>query len=318
MRLSVCIPTYNRAGLLQQTLESIVTQDAWSRGETEIVVADNCSDDRTPAVVAEFTARFPDRVRAVRHIVGMDAHENFEFVMRMGQGDFLKLNNDTLAWRPGALGEFLRLLDDHPHSGVVLTPNTRMAPGYGRVALSCGCMDEMLRQGSYFLTWIGAMCFRREAFLTLNAPSRRLDSRLTQTDMALRLAERGWPVLMDGRIFFDSLPAEKTNHRSLLYVFSENFPDMLEEYVPEKITRKTREQVKRSLLRDYIIPTYFDFFGEYPREARPGYWRLTRRFHRSFYFFLYFPRIALLWLLGRTFSHDALRRWKRRFRRGEG
>lgn len=99
MLLSICIPTYNRAEYLQKTIESIVTQSAWNTGNTEIVISDNASTDSTSAVIAGYEKRYPGLIRSIRQDPAIDPHDNFEAAMRLGHGEYLKLNNDTLLWR---------------------------------------------------------------------------------------------------------------------------------------------------------------------------------------------------------------------------
>jgi len=54
--LSFCIPTYNFADFLPQTLESIVSQ---ADDRVQIVIVDGASTDNTPEVVEQWRQRFP-------------------------------------------------------------------------------------------------------------------------------------------------------------------------------------------------------------------------------------------------------------------
>jgi abequosyltransferase len=54
--LSFCIPTYNFADFLPQTLESIVSQ---ADDRVQIVIVDGASTDNTPEVVEQWRRRFP-------------------------------------------------------------------------------------------------------------------------------------------------------------------------------------------------------------------------------------------------------------------
>ena len=58
LRVTVAIPTYNRADFLRQTLAGIVAQQ-FPRDHFEILVIDNNSRDHTAAVVAEFASAHP-------------------------------------------------------------------------------------------------------------------------------------------------------------------------------------------------------------------------------------------------------------------
>jgi len=59
VKLSVCIPTYNRAAFIGGTLENIVSQACEA---IEIVVVDGASTDGTADIVASFQKRFPNLV----------------------------------------------------------------------------------------------------------------------------------------------------------------------------------------------------------------------------------------------------------------
>jgi glycosyltransferase involved in cell wall biosynthesis len=51
--LSICLPTYNRADLLQLALHSLVPQIEECKGEVELIISDNASSDNTYEVVKE-------------------------------------------------------------------------------------------------------------------------------------------------------------------------------------------------------------------------------------------------------------------------
>ena len=53
--LSICIPTYNREKYLQDTLESIVSQDIFKNtNDVDIVISDNASTDGTRELVEKY------------------------------------------------------------------------------------------------------------------------------------------------------------------------------------------------------------------------------------------------------------------------
>ena len=108
--LSICIPTYNRADLLSDVIESIVKQEVFQiSDDVEIVICDNCSTDNTAEVAQNFTEKFPNKVFYYKNEknIGFD---NFERVMSHGNGEFLKLNNDTLIHKENSLKTMLNII----------------------------------------------------------------------------------------------------------------------------------------------------------------------------------------------------------------
>ncbi len=65
IRLTIAVPTHNRAALLGETLASLAAQRLPEGFEPECIVVDNNSSDRTPAVVEEAAARAPFAMRRV-------------------------------------------------------------------------------------------------------------------------------------------------------------------------------------------------------------------------------------------------------------
>ena len=63
--LTLAVPTHNRAATLGETLASLAAQSLPAGVETECIVVDNNSTDRTPAVVEEAAARAPFTMRRV-------------------------------------------------------------------------------------------------------------------------------------------------------------------------------------------------------------------------------------------------------------
>lgn len=52
---SVIIPTYNRASMVRQTLDSVLNQQGIDRADLEIIVVDDGSTDNTPEVLANYS-----------------------------------------------------------------------------------------------------------------------------------------------------------------------------------------------------------------------------------------------------------------------
>lgn len=106
MRLSICIPTYNRRAMLQELLESIVAQ---ASDGVEIVISDNASTDGTDAMVREYQERFANIVY-VRSPENLGADRNYLSSVKAARGEYCWLmgSDDVLA--PDAVARVLRRL----------------------------------------------------------------------------------------------------------------------------------------------------------------------------------------------------------------
>src|ERR1700693_5007611 len=94
--ISVIIPTWNRAALLQQALESLADQSI-RQDEYELVVVDDGSSDETPEVCQAAAARLPLRYFRIAH-AGAPAARNLGLFASLAPIVFF-FNDDELATR---------------------------------------------------------------------------------------------------------------------------------------------------------------------------------------------------------------------------
>lgn len=91
IKISICIPTYNRSDLLRQTLRSVQRQTVLP---FEVLVVDNCSTDDTPQVVKEFDLPC---LRYVRNKKNLGMVGNWNECVKQAKGNYLTfLHSDDL------------------------------------------------------------------------------------------------------------------------------------------------------------------------------------------------------------------------------
>lgn len=112
-KISVCIPTYNRAGYLSQCLASILDQTFQN---FEVIVSDNCSTDATGETVRAFGDA---RVRYVRNDSNIGAFRNMNRCLDMACGDYVCILHDDDLYAPRFLEREAEMLDRHPSAGFV-------------------------------------------------------------------------------------------------------------------------------------------------------------------------------------------------------
>jgi hypothetical protein len=116
MKVTVGIPTYNRASLLEQTIRSALAQ---SHADFRLLICDNGSDDETPAVVASFD---DPRIEYVRSEANVGMIPNFNRVIELARGDdaLVMLSDDDVLY-PEYLASVVETLASHANVGVVHT-----------------------------------------------------------------------------------------------------------------------------------------------------------------------------------------------------
>ena len=104
LKLSIVIPTYNRASLLFLTLENITQQckSLQTENSVEVIVSDNASNDDTYKVVKELEAKLDWEVQYYRNDENID---DLNFILSCGKtkGEFIWLFADDDLMEEGAL-----------------------------------------------------------------------------------------------------------------------------------------------------------------------------------------------------------------------
>lgn len=106
MKISVIIPTYNRAALVEETVRSVLEQ---SFTDYEVIVVDDGSTDQT----AQTLARFGNRIRYVHQQNG-GVNNARNHALSLAQGEFIAVVDDDDLWQPYKLALQLQILERFP------------------------------------------------------------------------------------------------------------------------------------------------------------------------------------------------------------
>jgi glycosyltransferase involved in cell wall biosynthesis len=213
--LSVVVATYNRAHLLQGTLEALAAQDVPDSLRWEIVVVDNNSQDTTGQVVAAFraAARIP-----VRYVFEPD--QGLSRARNRGiteaTGAIIAFTDDDVLAAPDWIAQIAAALDRwraHGVGGRILprweaTPPrwlTESRPLLDRLAIMDVDVGGLLARPlmGRARVWGANMAFRRELFETVGAFDPRLGlvgrklARGEETDLVDRALDHGLTIAYD-------------------------------------------------------------------------------------------------------------------------
>jgi len=99
--LSVCLITRNHARYIERSLESIIAQAGYVN--MEIIIGDDCSDDGTSEILAEFALNHPSLIRHIRHDPRIGGSENYISTLKEAQGEFIAYLDGDDYWLPGKI-----------------------------------------------------------------------------------------------------------------------------------------------------------------------------------------------------------------------
>jgi glycosyltransferase involved in cell wall biosynthesis len=128
-RVSVCVPTYNGAAYLGETLRSLVAQ---SYGDFELLVVDDASTDETLDVAA---AVADARLVVHRNPRRLGLPGNWNRCLSLCRGEYVKFvfQDDTLV--PRAVEALVRALDDDPDAALAFSRREIRHEGAGALPL---------------------------------------------------------------------------------------------------------------------------------------------------------------------------------------
>jgi glycosyltransferase involved in cell wall biosynthesis len=94
--VSVVLITYNHSRYIGQALDNILGQQV--DFPFEVVVADDCSTDTTPEIIARYQQQFPDRVRVLPNTVNVGVSRNVERGVLGGRGKYTAIIEGDDYW----------------------------------------------------------------------------------------------------------------------------------------------------------------------------------------------------------------------------
>ena len=115
MKVTVLVTTYNHEQYIAQALDSVLMQE--TNCDYEIIIAEDCSTDRTRSIVLDFQRRNPEKIRLVLPAENLGCHGNrvFAQAFEFAQGQYVALLDGDDYWTsPTKLQKQADFLDAHP------------------------------------------------------------------------------------------------------------------------------------------------------------------------------------------------------------
>lgn len=246
--LSLCIPTYNRAAYLKNSLETIICQDAFKTGEVEIVISDNASTDDTEEIGREYARQFANVLyfRNEKNIV----NDNFPLALSRANGTLRRLCNDTLCYREGSL----RRMCDAVSRYKDVKPYLCWMGVEGEKLFEEVDFCEGIRKISYWMTSIGSFSIWDTECHGIEKDTAGAELMLWQVRKALELAsEKDRIVLVNEDLSYTPKVRGRDVSYGLYHVFYDNYFQLLEPYFENgQLTAEDREALEKDLFLDFF------------------------------------------------------------------
>lgn len=244
--LSICIPTYNRASFLEEALWNIIHDEAFG-DNVEIIISDNASTDETPAIGGKFAEDFPN-VFYYRN--EQNIHDrNFILALQRANGKYVRLFNDTLRFKKGALARILKVILTSDES-LPLYLFQQIPWGKKQNRIVSG-LDEFLDATSYFVTWIANTSGWKKDIQLIMCPDKYSSFKLPQVDWNYQIASHYEKAQIVYDDYFYSATVENKGGYNIFEVFVVNYFKILRTY---NLSKKALNKEKHRLLKHFIFP----------------------------------------------------------------
>ncbi|HWV57590.1 MAG TPA: glycosyltransferase family 2 protein [Longimicrobiales bacterium] len=197
--LSVIVPAHNDGRPLQSCLDALCAS-RFPRGQWELIVVDDASDDDTVIVAAQY-ADTVVRLAGPAHGPGYARNRGFEGA----RADIVVFVHPWVTARPETLGAIAEAFQTAPELSALtgicdIAGGSSLASRYAELLVAHACHSP--RAGGTAVFWSGCGAVRRHVFNTAGGFDEwhGQESWTGDLDLTLRLVRRGYSVQRDGRV----------------------------------------------------------------------------------------------------------------------
>jgi glycosyltransferase involved in cell wall biosynthesis len=114
-KVSICLPVYNGARFLPQAIESVLNQ---THQNWELLIADDCSQDDSAKIAAQFAEREP-RIKNWVNRQNLSIFANYNECINRASGDYIKPFAQDDLFEPTCLARLTHSLQENPDVSLV-------------------------------------------------------------------------------------------------------------------------------------------------------------------------------------------------------
>jgi len=111
--LSIGIPTYNRAGFLEELLSNIAPQMSEFKGIVELCISNNHSKDNTREIVTKFLKRYPNLIKYNENKENLGFDKNVLKVINMAEGKFVWTFSDDDSIAKDGIKKVIKFIEEN-------------------------------------------------------------------------------------------------------------------------------------------------------------------------------------------------------------
>lgn len=230
-KLTIAIPTYNRAAQLKVCLQRVLDQ---ANNDVEVLISDNCSDDETEQYMHALVPQC-ENVAYYRNTENIGADRNFLNCFQKATGEYVMLLGDDDFLLPGAVDSILEILDTHPvfvhlNSCNLLSsdPLQLSPPRLDAVNYSTNDKNKIMEKIGIYITFLSGMVLKTEFVQQIQNKEQYIGTYFIQSHIALQTMKNEGTYVIDGRNCLAASANLSVNY-DVYYVWFKRYRELLME-----------------------------------------------------------------------------------------
>lgn len=241
--LSICIPTFNRCEVLDNTLNSLFSNPEFNSNKIEVIVSDNCSNDNTEQIVGKYPlVKYYRNKENVKDL-------NFSIVLGYANGRYIRLFNDTLSFKPKALEKMLNYIEENldKENNLFFYHNMFLNKNCKKVVNSA---VTYLKEVSFLSTWIANFGTWKDDFEKIIDKNRYSELQFVQVDWNYKIVRNKKNTIIYFDDYFDVFTPNKKGGFNLFNTFINNYLKIIKQ---ENFSMLNYEIEKFRLCNRYVF-----------------------------------------------------------------
>lgn len=242
--VSICIPTNNRAEIIKETVESIVSQQVDPK-LYEICISDGSPTDETKKIIEKFFSDYKN----IRYVKS-NCKTGFNLIeaLKSGNGRYLKLHNDYSKFDVDQLSNFIKTVEKYSNADALLFFPFGEIKNVEKIT-EFKTFDDFANEISYYSTWSTAFCISKNDFDNLMNKKIKIEKMFPHLSLLYACTEKNLYVV-DNHAYVISVPLKKKGGYNLPETFIQIYLSMTKQLLKDKkISQNTFEKVKAGILK---------------------------------------------------------------------
>lgn len=244
-KLSIAIPTYNRASILDRALDNIASQIS-SENDIQVVISDNGSTDNTHDIVEKYTSRLNIKYAALPENKGFD--KNYINAIYESDGEYVWVKGDDDLITPYMIdkakeiisgGYDVVVLNGGDYKENILTPRVKVEPDVSSVETLFNCLG-------WHISWIGTIIIKKGILRCDELIDSEFDN-FVHMPLYVRSIKEGHALIYSREVFIHTTINNSeyfSSPEKLVSLFGGCLYDSLKRYIDVKISTKTLANIQ--------------------------------------------------------------------------